>query len=63
MPDPNLYLRGGVYWLRATIKGVEHRESLRTRDVKVARRLRNKRIEEIARHAGMESEHDHGSRP
>lgn len=47
MPDPNLYLHGGVYWQRATIKGVEHRESLRTRDVKAARRLRNKRIGEI----------------
>jgi integrase/recombinase XerD len=54
MPDSNLYLRAGVYWLRATIKGVEHRESLRTRDVKAARKLRNKRIEEIvaARHHG-----------
>jgi integrase/recombinase XerD len=47
MPKSNLYLRGGVYWLRATVAGVEHRESLRTRDVKAARKLRDKRIEEI----------------
>ena len=34
--------------MRATIAGVEHRESLRTRDVKDARRIRDKRIKEIA---------------
>ena len=48
MREPNLYQRGGVWWLRATVKSVEYRESLRTRDVKVARRLRDKRIEEIS---------------
>lgn len=48
MREPNLYTRGGVYWLRATIRGVERRESLRTRDVATARRLRDKRLEEIA---------------
>ncbi|TDX61976.1 integrase/recombinase XerD [Methylosinus sp. sav-2] len=48
MREPNLYTRGGVFWLRATVRGVEHRESLRTRDLATARRLRDKRIEEIA---------------
>lgn len=47
MREPNLYKRAGVFWLRATIRGVEHRESLRTRDLKTARRLRDARIEEI----------------
>lgn len=45
--EPNLYTRDGIYWLRATANGAEHRESLRTRDVKVARRLRDRRLEEI----------------
>jgi integrase/recombinase XerD len=48
MREPNLYTRGGVYWLRATIRGVEHRESLRTRDLATARRIRDRRLEEIA---------------
>jgi integrase/recombinase XerD len=47
MRDENLYQRAGVYWLRATVRGREHRESLRTRDVKSARRLRDKRVEEL----------------
>jgi integrase/recombinase XerD len=47
MREENLYQRAGVYWLRATIRGREYRESLRTRDVKSARRLRDKRIEEL----------------
>jgi len=45
--EENLYQRGGVWWLRATIRGRECRESLRTRDVKSARRLRDKRIAEL----------------
>lgn len=49
MPDEeNLYRRGAVWWLRATIGGVERRESLRTSDVRVARRLRDARLEEIS---------------
>lgn len=54
MPEQNLYKRAGVWWLRATINGREHRETLRTGDVKTARRLRDRRIEEIkqARHFG-----------
>lgn len=49
MPDErNLYRRGGVWWLRASVRGVEVRESLRTRDVKTARKLRDARIEEVA---------------
>ena len=46
--ESNLYQRAKVWWLRTTINGVEHRESLHTRDVKIARRHRDKRIEEIA---------------
>ena len=54
MREENLYRRGATWWMRATIKGIEHRESLRTRDVKAARRFRDKRIAEIndARHHG-----------
>lgn len=37
----------GIWWFRATVKGREYRESLRTTDVKQARKLRDKRIEEI----------------
>jgi integrase/recombinase XerD len=48
MREPNLYQRAGVWWLRATIRGVECRESLRTRDIKTARRLRDARLEEIS---------------
>ncbi len=47
MREENLYRRAGVWWLRATVKGVEHRESLRTADVKVARKRRDERIEAI----------------
>ena len=47
MSEPNLYKREGVWQLRTTIKGVECRESLRTSDVKVARKRRDARIEEI----------------
>jgi integrase/recombinase XerD len=47
MPESNLYRRGETWWLRATANGREFRESLRTRDVKTARRLRDKRLEEI----------------
>lgn len=47
MPEKNLYQREGVWWLRARIKGVQYRESLRTDDVKVARKRRDARIEEI----------------
>jgi integrase/recombinase XerD len=46
--EKNLYRRSGVWWLRATVNGTEHRESLHTRDVRPARALRDKRLEEIA---------------
>jgi integrase/recombinase XerD len=45
--EKNLYRRSGVWWLRATVNGVEQRESLRTRDVRTARALRDKRLAEI----------------
>lgn len=48
MPEPNLYKRGGTYWLRAEVKGREYRESLRTRDVKIARKARDARLKEIS---------------
>ncbi len=47
MREPNLFKRGGVYWLRATVNGIEHRESLRTRKVTTARKIRDDRLEEI----------------
>jgi integrase/recombinase XerD len=48
MREKYLWLReNGVYWLRAIIKGRKYRESLRTTDVKQARKLRDKRLEEI----------------
>lgn len=52
MGENNLYKRGGIWWLRATVRGKEHRESLRTRDVKAARKARDARIEEINEQAG-----------
>lgn len=47
MPEKNLYQREGVWWLRAKVKGVKYRESLRTGDVKTARKRRDERLEEI----------------
>lgn len=47
MPEPNLYKRGETYWLRAHINGHEIRESLRTSDLKAARRARDKRLEDL----------------
>jgi integrase/recombinase XerD len=54
MREKNLYTREGVFWLRAKVRGVEYRESLRTSDLKTARRRRDKRIDEIkaARYRG-----------
>lgn len=47
MSEDNLYKRGDIWWLKAIVKGKQRRESLRTRDVKVARRLRDQRIEAL----------------
>jgi integrase/recombinase XerD len=47
MGETNLYKREDVWWLRAQIDGHEYRESLRTPDVREARRLRDKRMKEI----------------
>lgn len=47
MREQNLWRRGETWWLRAIVHGREYRESLRTSDVKTARRLRDARIEEI----------------
>ncbi len=48
MSEPNLYKRNGIWWLRATSDGREIRESLRCRDVKAARRIRDSRLEQFA---------------
>lgn len=47
MPEDNLYQRAGIYWLRAEVRGREFRESLRTSDVKSARKLRDARLKEL----------------
>lgn len=47
MREQNMYKRAEVWWLRATIRGVEYRESLRTSDLKTARQARKARIEQI----------------
>lgn len=47
MREQNMYKRSDVWWLRATIRGVEYRESLRTSDLKTARQVRNARIKQI----------------
>jgi integrase/recombinase XerD len=49
MSETNMYLRGETWWLRAEINGHKYRESLYTENVREARRLRDKRIEEIKR--------------
>ena len=51
MREENMYKRAEVWWLRATIRGVEYRESLRTSDLKTARQARKARIEEIKANA------------
>lgn len=56
MSEENLYQRGGIWWLRATVQGKEFRESLRTHDVKAARRLRDKKL------AALRAEAFHGER-
>jgi integrase/recombinase XerD len=47
MSKENLYRRGQVWWMRASANGVEYRCSLRTVNLKTARRLRDKRLAEI----------------
>ncbi len=56
MPEENLYKRGDIWWLKVTVKGNVIRTSLRTCDVKVARRLRDERI------AALEAEAHYGVR-
>nr|WP_276046724.1 MULTISPECIES: tyrosine-type recombinase/integrase [unclassified Sphingomonas] len=43
----NLYLRAGIYWARFKVRGVEYRESLRTRSERVAVKRLAARREEI----------------
>jgi integrase/recombinase XerD len=47
MSEKNLYTRNGVWWFRATIDGVEIRESLRVSDVMTARRLRDAKLTKL----------------
>jgi integrase/recombinase XerD len=47
MSNDNLYKRGEIWWLRTTVAGREFRESLRTNDVKIARKRRATRLAEI----------------
>jgi len=47
MSNDNLYKRGEIWWLRTTVAGREFRESLRTNDVKAARKRRDARLAEI----------------
>jgi integrase/recombinase XerD len=44
----NLYTRNGVYWARFKVRGVEYRESLRTRSERVAAKRLIARMEEVA---------------
>jgi len=47
--ERNLYQRNGAWHLRAIVNGAEVRESLHTRDVKIAREHRDRRLEELNR--------------
>lgn len=43
----NLYTRNGIYWARFKVAGVEYRESLRTRSLKIAEKRLIARKEEV----------------
>jgi integrase/recombinase XerD len=47
MAESNLYQRGETWWLLARVDGHRYRESLRTENLREARRLRDKRLKEI----------------
>jgi Phage integrase, N-terminal SAM-like domain len=44
----NLCRRAGIWWIRTTVAGHEIRESLRVRNIKAARKLRDARLEKFA---------------
>lgn len=46
-PNKNLFKRGDVWWLEVRVKGHKVKESLATNEVVVARKRRDKRIEEL----------------
>ena len=48
MSEPNLYRRAGIWWIRTTVAGHEIRGSLRVRNIKAARKLRDARLEKFA---------------
>ncbi|HZZ26226.1 MAG TPA: tyrosine-type recombinase/integrase [Roseiarcus sp.] len=45
MPESNLFKRGSVFCIRVVVDGRKHVESLRTADVKEARKRRDRRLE------------------
>ncbi|MBV1798724.1 tyrosine-type recombinase/integrase [Siccirubricoccus sp. G192] len=47
-PDHNLYRRGETWWCRYVLAGIEQRVSLRTTDVKAARRARDRLLRDAA---------------
>jgi integrase/recombinase XerD len=47
MAEPNLFEREGIWWLRAKVNGHRYRESMRTADLREARKFREKRLKEI----------------
>ncbi|MGG5823428.1 tyrosine-type recombinase/integrase [Falsiroseomonas sp. HW251] len=49
-PDRNLYRRGETWWCRYVLGGAEQRVSLRTSDVKAARRARDRLLKDAATH-------------
>jgi integrase/recombinase XerD len=47
MAEPNLFKREGIWWLRVKVNGYRYRESMRTADLREARKFRDKRLKEI----------------
>lgn len=47
MSNHNLYKRGDTWWFCVVVGKTKRRESLRTSDVKIARRIRNEKLEAI----------------
>lgn len=47
MSEKNIYIRNGIYWLQVSVRGQNIRRSLHTSDIKIARKARDKAIEQI----------------
>lgn len=52
-PNKNIFKRGQVFWLEARIDGHKVKESLRTDDLIVARRARDRRLDELRAIGGV----------